>query len=283
MITLVQKNEIDINSGKIVKNIRKNIKDYFTKYPNIKSVVLGMSGGIDSAVTALLFKPVCDEMRVKLIGYTLPIETNHPDETKRAEMVGDVCDYFDNVDLTEMYMKMKPYLIGEMDRPMMPAIKNRIRAGNIKARTRMIFLYDKAYYNQGMVLSTDNYTELLLGFWTLHGDVGDYGVIQGLWKTEVYNVARYILNMETQNYLPKVAEGLQQTIDANPTDGLGVASGDLEQIGVKTYEDVDKILIDYVNGKSVIGAEALGVIQRSVNSEFKRNNPFNIAREDLLK
>jgi len=66
----------------------------------------------------------------------------------------------------------------------------------MKARIRMILLYDLAGGNDGMVLSTDNYTEYLLGFWTLHGDVGDFGMIQSLWKTEVYDMVEWIRDNE---------------------------------------------------------------------------------------
>ncbi len=96
----------------------------------------------------------------------------------------------------------------------------------------------------GMVLSTDNYTELLLGFWTLHGDVGDYGMIQNLWKTEVYAMARYIVNNLDNK---KAKNALQLCIDAVATDGLGITNNDLEQIQAKTYEEVDQILLKMIH------------------------------------
>lgn len=61
-----------------------------------------------------------------------------------------------------------------------------IANGNLQARCRMIHLYDLAGIHGGLVMSTDNQTEYQLGFWTIHGDVGDFDPIQDLWKTEVY-------------------------------------------------------------------------------------------------
>lgn len=58
-----------------------------------------------------------------------------------------------------------------------------IADGNIQARLRMIYLYNLASIHKGLVMSTDNQTEYQLGFWTIHGDVGDFDPIQDLWKT----------------------------------------------------------------------------------------------------
>ncbi|NOZ36435.1 MAG: hypothetical protein GXO80_14200, partial [Chlorobi bacterium] len=131
---------------------------------------------------------------------------------------------------------------------------------------------------KGMVLSTDNYTELLLGFWTLHGDVGDYGMIQNLWKTEVYAMSRFLVNnLENKEQ----AKALDECIDAVPTDGLGITNSDLDQIGASSYEEVDKILIHYLKNPNDISVLNLKVVQRKLASEFKRNNPYNIPRNKI--
>lgn len=147
----------------------------------------------------------------------------------------------------------------------------------------MIYLYDTAKKTKGMVLSTDNYTEYLLGFWTLHGDVGDFGMIQNLWKSEVYDIAKYIVKNELQSGAEKKA--LQECIDGVPTDGLGITSSDLEQLGAESYEQVDGILQSYLNYKAnpePVDDEVLNhpVIKRHLASGFKRNNPFNISRKE---
>ena len=105
----------------------------------------------------------------------------------------------------------------------------------------MIYLYDIAQEHNGLVLSTDNWTELMLGFWTLHGDCGDYGMIQNLWKTEVYEMAStFVENLEE-----KRSRALLDCIEAIPTDGLGISASDLDQIGAESYKEVDEILQNF--------------------------------------
>ena len=89
--------------------------------------------------------------------------------------------------------------------------------------------YHAARMLKGVVLSTDNLSECWMAFWTLHGDVGDFGIIHNLMKgLELYDVARYLGVPE-------------EIIAAKPDDGLGVAEGDEDQIGA-AYPAVDKIM-----------------------------------------
>lgn len=106
-------------------------------------------------------------------------------------------------------------------------------------------------------MSTDNQTEYQLGFWTIHGDVGDFDPIQDLWKTEVYELAEWL----RMKYV-KANQGhadcyhdmgasqkeyaITQSIALTPTDGLGISNSDLEQIGAKSYDEVDDILSRYI-------------------------------------
>ena len=107
----------------------------------------------------------------------------------------------------------------------------RIRRGNIKARLRMITLYNIAAANGGLVASTDNYSEMAMGFWTLHGDVGDLSPIQSLNKSwEVPALARWL--------------GVPESIwRAKPTDGLGIDDNDEAQFGY-TYLELDLMLFN---------------------------------------
>ncbi|RLD63502.1 MAG: NAD(+) synthase [Bacteroidetes bacterium] len=261
-----------------VDNIRQILKNYISEN-KIKSLVVGISGGIDSALTVALAKPVCDELNIPLIGRSITIETNKEDEISRAQAIGEsfVTD-FKEVNLTKGFLAFAD-LITESDNEETKSTAYKIRRGNIKARTRMVYIYDLASKNGGMVLSTDNYTELLLGFWTLHGDVGDYGMIQNLWKTEVYAMSRYIVS-QLENEHEKKA--LEDCITAVATDGLGITNSDLDQIQAKSYEEVDQILLKLIyNTEDLKDFENHPVIQRKRNSEFKRNNPFNIPREQI--
>ena len=263
-----------------VDNIREILKNYISDN-NIKSLAVGISGGIDSALTVALAKPVCDELNIPLIGRSITIETNKADEIARANAIGEsfVSD-FKEVDLTDGYITLAG-LITESSNEDKNSRAYKIRQGNIKARTRMVYIYDLAAKNKGMVLSTDNYTELLLGFWTLHGDVGDYGMIQNLWKTEVYAMSRYIVSQLDDE---KAKNALSSCIEAVATDGLGITNSDLEQIQAKSYEEVDQILLKLIyNTADLKEFENHPVIQRKNNSEFKRNNPFNIARNQITE
>ena len=266
-----------MNYERILKNIRQELETYITKY-NIKSLIIGESGGIDSAITSAIAKPVCDKTGAKLIGRSITIETNTEGEINRGKLIGEAfCHDFKEIDLTELYhTTLSTIEEGEIDKS---TTENKIRYGNIKARLRMVYLYNLTQQHKGLVLSTDNYTELLEGYWTLHGDVGDYGMIQNLWKTEVYELSKHMVESDLKTSEEKTA--LQLCIDAVPTDGLGITSSDLEQLDAKNYSEVDYILKDFIeNGNKKW--ENHPVIQRHFRSEYKRNNPFNISRDILL-
>jgi nicotinamide-nucleotide amidase len=144
----------------------------------------------------------------------------------------------------------------------------------------MMTLYNQASLHRGLVGSTDNFSELSTGFWTLHGDVGDVAPIQSLLKSwEV----------------PKLAEiyGVPEaTVFAKPTDGLGISGGDEDQFGF-SYLELDIVLMKLSklvsDGFSLdsallqlnIPATDQELVQRILtrisNSKFKRNNPHNLS------
>ncbi len=266
------------NYIKPVENIQQELKEYLLK-SKLKALVLGVSGGIDSALCAALAAPVCNELGVKLICRSITISTNKQDEIQRAKDIGNAfATDFKEVDLSDVYDFLLPKIaedekiVDKSDRAF------KIRGGNLKARIRMMYLYDLAAKEHAMVLSTDNYTELLLGFWTLHGDVGDYGMVQNLWKTEIYAMSKF---MASEMNDKKKSKALIDCVNAVPTDGLGITNSDLEQIGAATYEEVDQILIKLLKNpkdKSLVGNK---VVQRKNNSEYKRTNPFNLSRDKI--
>ena len=208
---------------KLAEGIREKMYNYVEK-SKLQSLVLGISGGIDSTLCAALLRPVCENLNIPLIGRSI----------------------------------------------------TKLRQGNMKARMRMMALYDLAQLYHGMVISTDNYTEYLTGFWTLHGDVGDYAPVQHLWKTEIYNLATYLLGEET----PQQQAAMQSCIDATPVDGLGISSCDCEQLGVENYFEADRIFAAYFQGDESLRDHTL--IKRYYAAEYKRHNPACLSREDLV-
>lgn len=271
--------------------IFENIVDFTCDYINnskIETLVLGMSGGIDSTLTAALAREVVDRCipNVKLKGLIIPIESNESEMARAQDAAKAFCHHFELKDMINTYISVASHIMGVGK----SANKTRlIRQGNIKARLRMIQLYDTAQKMNGLVLSTDNYTEYLLGFWTLHGDVGDYGMMQNLWKTEVYGLARFMLNKYKNNNELRKALVLLEGIEAMPTDGLGISNTDFDQIhpnynrndtSVDVYGVIDAVLLRHLNEPALRTDHK--VIQRHKATEFKRINPFSIPRENIV-
>jgi len=253
--------------------IRQEMEQYIRQY-RLSSLVLGISGGIDSALCAALLAPVCKTMGIPLVGRSIAIETNGQDEIERSIAVGEAfCHDFQFMDLTETYLVNKQNLIKQDD-----SMLTKMRTGNMKARMRMIMLYDLAQLYRGIVISTDNYTEFLTGFWTLHGDVGDYAPIMNIWKTEVYHLSKYLL--AECDEAQKTA--LDSCIKATPVDGLGISANDCVQLGVENYYEADQIFYQYFVEKRA-DLEAHPLIKRFHNSAYKRTNPMAILRNTLIQ
>lgn len=270
------------NCSETVEKIRVKLEEYIIDH-NLNSLVLGVSGGIDSALVAALASPVCRKKNIPLIGYSITIETNTEEEIERSVKIGkSFCDEFDVVDLTDSFLAMYDKL---------PVQKtDKTNRGNAKARLRMIFLYDIARTKGGLVLSTDNWTELQLGFWTLHGDVGDLGMIQNLTKTEVYLVSEYLCSVLDESE----AKALMACITADATDGLGISKTDLDQIMPdwrdrhsttrSGYAEVDSRLIEWIERKKKLPNRILTrdpIILRNIGTEGKRLAPYNFPREAI--
>ena len=294
-----------LNYKKTVENLRRLVKDYIIK-SNLNSLVLGISGGIDSALVAVLVKPVCDDLNIPLIGRSITIGSNSPEEIKRAKDVGEsFCTDFKEVDLTQQFETMKS-LDGMEQNEDFESIKYKIRMGNIKARMRMIYLYNIASLTGGLVLSTDNESELNSGFFTIFGDQGDYAPIQHLWKTEVYDMSEWLTEQMINEH---EADALMSCITGDATDGLGITKTDLDQLipdwrnrhtsTRSGYKEVDQIFHDYFEAidnlnstyipteryKFVSLIEKMNeseLIKRYNRTHFKRNHPYIIDRNDFV-
>lgn len=252
----------ELNYEKVFNTLVDKTAEYLTKN-NLKAMVLGISGGIDSTVVATICHEVSKKTGIPLIGRSLPIK-NKSDEFDVSKLVGEAfCDEFKVFNLSSSYKSVlfdlcadtglikdckgyDWYWVSDLEEL---AGRTPIANGNIQARCRMIHLYDIASIRKGLVMSTDNQTEYQLGFWTIHGDVGDFDPIQDLWKTEVYGLAKWICD-----YYTMMSDGedvykihaIKESIALTPTDGLGISNSDLEQIGAKDYATVDDILRRFI-------------------------------------
>lgn len=259
----------------------------------LKTMVLGLSGGIDSTVTAAICHEVVKrnpQQAFKFIGVSLPCSTNSAEENHSALLAMHAfCDEYWVENLQKEYLLMKATC--EQHYASTP-----LSQGNIKARLRMIYLYNIASVTGGLVMDTDNLTEHYLGFWTIHGDVADYNPIGGLWKHEVYELCKYLFTEVFTDETSTPYKALRAAYGITPTDGNGVtAGGDMAQIAPgHTYEEVDDILNSYLQTKADADkhAQALQrlnkaygedtverVLKRHRNSEFKRKRmPLAIER-----
>ena len=276
----------------LVNNTQKYLEDN-----HLNAMILGISGGLDSTVTAA----ICHEVEkrnpeLKFIGISLPCSSNTEEENNSATIcMKGFCKsgqwWVENL--------QKEYLLFRAtcsQRHLMTTIGQ----GNIKARLRMMYLYNEANYFKGLVMDTDNLTEHYLGFFTIHGDQGDLNPLGGLWKHEVYELAKYLLfeyyGNDDLNSLSYKELALQTAIGITPTDGNGVNDfGDMGQIApafvhdknIDAYTKVDDIIKtyfafvvrhpeEYQAAKEALYSEygneiVDGIIKRINNTKYKRN------------
>ena len=301
-----------MENSKVFEHLIETTENYIVSN-GLDSMVLGISGGIDSTVCAAICHEVSlrSNRQIKFIGRSLPIKNQvmYSEEYDASKLVGNAfCDDFRVVNLSWIYENMLGEIVEhEEDKKVKgfsyKGIEDRsenqtpIANGNIQARLRMTYLYNLAGINKGLVIDTDNLTEYYLGFFTIHGDQGDFNPIGGLWKTEVYQLAKYIAyeyKKKAENLIDdditlshtyeKMYNALWASIRLTPTDGLGISNSDLEQIGADNYNQVDDILqtVVYFSDASSFTSyiEKLyekynkemvdKVVSRYVKSDFKR-------------
>lgn len=222
------------------KRLSMKMIDCLSKYiqdNHLQSVCIGISGGIDSTVSACLASIACNSAEIPLIGRSLPCNTNKSNEVFTSELVGkNFCQDFKTVSLEKMYLNLTEELVLNEGAP------NKIQSGNIKARLRMIYLRNLASIHKGIVLDNDNFTEWNLGFWTIGGDSPmDYNLgLHYLWKTEVYELAKFLSENSEVSKNQRLA--IKKSIELIPTDGNGVSNSDCEQFGLDNYSQVDDVL-----------------------------------------
>lgn len=205
---------------KVSADLQNFIKEYISS-ANMVGVVIGLSGGIDSSVTAALSVKALG--KEKVIGLWLPIESI-PQDLEDAKIIANFLDIkLIITDLTSVYKELIKVLPTDIDTQMMAM-------ANIKPRLRMTMLY---YMGQSLgkylVAGTGNRSELAIGYFTKYGDGGvDFEPIGGLYKCEVKELAK-VLNIP------------EKIINKSPSAGLYEGQTDEGEIGL-TYDLLDKIL-----------------------------------------
>ena len=263
-----------MNCEKVFNFLVEELEKYL-KENNLQAMILGISGGIDSTVVAAICHEVSNKTGIPLIGRGLPTKFNKDQETCTANKVGFAfCTDYDVIGISHIYHEVLDHITSNEKFE-----RTKLANGNIQARLRMILLYDLASLNRGIVMDTDNLTENNLGYYTIHGDQGDYNPIHCLWKTEVFELAAWL----AEKYGTDIQkEAIKRSLELKPTAGLGITDSDLDEIGANSYEEVDSILKVFIEDKDEnsirlsILREKFGdkivdnVLKRHKASEFKR-------------
>ncbi len=180
--------------------------------------VIGLSGGIDSALSCFLAAEALGPENV--LAVRMPYRTSSPESLADAQKV------IDQLGVQHLTVEITP-----MAEPLLqhfPEMSN-LRRGNIMARTRMIVLYDQSSAFGGLVIGTGNKTEIMLGYSTLFGDSAcALNPLGDLYKTQIRQLSR--------------AMGVPQSIlDKAPSADLWPGQTDENEMGL-TYEGVDRLL-----------------------------------------
>lgn len=205
----------------------KRVGDYivawlnqYCKEANQEGFVIGVSGGVDSALSSTL----CALTERKVLLVSMPI-LHKGDQLLRAHShIQKLCTEFENVSTIEIDLSL-PFTSFKTILPENVS-SHSLSMANTQARLRMTCLYALAQSNQCLVVGTGNKVEDFgVGFYTKYGDGGvDLSPIAGLTKTQVWNLAKEL-------------DVLQEIIDAKPTDGLWeTEKTDEEQIGASYPE-----------------------------------------------
>ena len=251
-------NKLDLNLKEVHNELVEFLKRNFKK-AGFSKAVLGLSGGIDSALVAYLLRDALGKENVLAI--MMPYKSSNPDSLNHAKLV--VEDLGINAKTIEITDMIDAYFKNEKD-------ATSLRMGNKMARERMSILFDYSSKENALVVGTSNKTEIYLGYSTQFGDsacalnpVGD------LYKTNIWDLSRYL----------KIPNEL---IEKKPSADLWEGQTDEQEMGL-TYKEADQVLYRLLEENKTID-EVLGegfdkdlidnIVKRMNRSEYKRRMPL---------
>jgi NAD+ synthase len=210
--------DLSIDTKEVSIIITDFIKTY-VKNSNSSGVIIGLSGGIDSAVTAVLCKQALGRKNTVCVflpdGSTPKSDRKHFNQiVKKFDLLSFEKDISESVKVISENCLLKP---------------DKYVLANIKARVRMIILFEYANIKNLLVCGTSNKSEILVGYFTKYGDGGvDIMPIGDLYKTQVRQLAEYL-------NIPK------ELISKPPTAGLWIGQSDEQELRLR-YEKLDLVL-----------------------------------------
>jgi len=239
----------------IEKFLIKFLQDEVFK-TGIKNVVVGLSGGIDSAVVAVLAKKAFDN---HLLCVLMPSQFSSDDSLNHAKELAKKFDI--KYQISSIEPMLKAYITEDM---------NNLRIGNLSARLRMSILFDISAKENALVVGTSNKSELLLGYGTLFGDLSSaINPIGDLYKSEIFEFAQYL----------KIPNSI---INKPPSADLWEGQKDEDDLGY-TYLKIDSVLQEFVDNR-LSKKELLQkgyetklcdlVINKIYQNHFKRKQPI---------
>jgi NAD+ synthase len=253
-----QVNDLKINSKLVKELLIRFIKDE-TEKVGYKKLVVGLSGGVDSALSAALASEAIGKENVLCV--ILPYKSSSKDSVEDAKLLADKFGL--RTEIVDISSSADPLI--SRDHKM-----SKVRLGNILARVRMVVLYDISARDNALVLGTSNKTELLLGYGTLFGDMAHaINPIGDLYKTQVWQLSKYV-------------EVPEKILKKKPTADLWAGQTDEGELGY-TYQDIDKALyllvdqkmkVDQVVGLGHPSQMVKDLYRKIMRSQFKRRPPI---------
>ncbi|MCG8341433.1 MAG: NAD+ synthase [Chlorobiales bacterium] len=233
------------------------IRNEISKF-GFRSAVLGLSGGIDSAVVCELAAKALGPENV--LAVLMPYRKSSPESIRHARMMvertGVQSEQVEISGAVEAFFESVPDA-------------GKLRMGNVMSRTRMLYLYDISARDNRLVVGTSNKTELLLGYGTLFGDMASaVNPIGDLYKTQIWGLARHL-------QLP------EEIVEKTPSADLWEGQSDEEDLGFG-YEEVDLLLymmLEKRMSKEAIVSEGIDesfydtVRKMVVRNQYKRMMP----------